>query len=98
MEIKFQIRYSEEVFKKDVPALSLSARQLIKRAIEERLVIDPLRFGKPLRYSLKNYRSLRVSVYRIIYRIEAKTRTVIIVAIKHRRDAYEDNFSAKDCN
>jgi mRNA interferase RelE/StbE len=88
MEIKYQIQYLEEVVRKHIPALSSSAKTMLKRAIEERLVVDPIGFGKPLRYSLKGHRRLRVSDYRIVYRIEADT--VIIIAIKHRKDVYED--------
>jgi mRNA interferase RelE/StbE len=50
-------------------------------------MIDPVSFGKPLRYSLKGYRRLRVSDYRIVYRIEGAT--VVVIAIKHQKDAYE---------
>lgn len=89
MEIKYTIRYLEEVVKNHIPALSSGAKQLIKRAVEERLMINPIGFGKPLQYSLKGHRRLRVSNYRIIYRIEAQTSTVVIIAIKHRKDVYE---------
>lgn len=85
MEIGYQIRYLEEVIRKHIPALSASAKTLIKRAIEERLMIDPIGFCKPLRYSLKGHRRLRVSDYRI----ESEIKTVI-VAIKHRKDVYEN--------
>lgn len=90
MEINFQVRYLEEVLRKHIPALSSRAKTLIKRAIEERLMVDPLRFGKPLRYSLKGHRRLRVSDYRVIYRIELEIKTVFIIVIKHRKDVYED--------
>ncbi len=90
MEIKYQIRYLDEVINKHIPGLPTSAKMLIKRAIEERLTIDPIAFGKPLRYSLKGHRRLRVSDYRIVYRIEPQTNTVIIIAIKHRKDVYLD--------
>ena len=63
---------------------------LIKKAIENRLTTDPIGFGKPLRYSLKGYRRLRVSDYRIVYRIEQEAHMVVIVAIKHRKDIYDD--------
>ncbi|MBY0281686.1 MAG: type II toxin-antitoxin system RelE/ParE family toxin [Alphaproteobacteria bacterium] len=89
MEINYQVRYLEEVIQKHIPALAPSARMLIKCAIEERLMIDPISFGKPLRYSLKGHRRLRVSDYRIIYRIEVESKTVIIIAIMHRKDVYE---------
>lgn len=90
MEIKYQIRYLEEAVREHIPNLPSSARFLIKRAIEERLTTDPIRFGKPLQYSLKGHRRLRVSDYRIVYRIESETQTVVIIAIKHRKDIYED--------
>lgn len=90
MEIRYQIRYIDEVVKKHIPDLPPSARALIKKAIEERLVVDPIGFGKPLRYSLKGHRRLRVSDYRIVYRIEPENKTVLIVAIKHRKDIYDE--------
>jgi mRNA-degrading endonuclease RelE of RelBE toxin-antitoxin system len=90
MEVRYQIRYLEEVIRKHIPSLSFSAKALIQKAIEERLMVDPIGFGKPLRYSLKGHRRLRVSDYRVVYRIEPEIKTVIIVAIKHRKDIYED--------
>ena len=90
MEINYKIEYLDEVVKKHIPALPSSAKKLIKRAIESRLMIDPISFGKPLRYSLSGHRRLRVSHYRIVYRIEATTKTVIIVAILHRKKVYKD--------
>ncbi len=90
MEIKYTIRYLEDVIRKHIPLLSSSAKTIIKRAIEERLTVNPIIFGKPLRYSLTGHRRLRVGDYRVIYRIEAKTNTVFITAIKHRKDVYED--------
>ncbi len=90
MELKYQVRYLEEVIRKHIPLLPLSAKTLIKRAIEERLMVDPIGFGKPLRYSLKGHRRLRVSHYRVVYRIEPEVKTVVIVAIKNRKDVYED--------
>ena len=90
MEVVYQIRYLQEVIDKHIPSLSPSAKKLVKRAIEERLMVNPIGFGKPLRYSLKGHRRLRVSNYRVVYRIHVETNTVIIVAIKHRKNVYED--------
>jgi addiction module RelE/StbE family toxin len=83
----YSIEYLKKVVSVDIPALSKRAREQIKQAIEERLSIDPIGFGKPLRYNLKGYRRLRVEDYRVVYKIENKT--VIISAIKHRKDIYE---------
>lgn len=64
---------------------------MIKRAIEERFALDPIGYGKPLRYSLKEHRRIIASDYRVVYRIEINTQKVIIVAIKHRKEVH-DNF------
>jgi mRNA interferase RelE/StbE len=90
MEIKYQVCYLEEVVRKHIPALASSVKAIVKRAIEKRLMVDPVSFGIPLRYSLKGHRRLRVGDYRIVYRIEAETNTVLIIAIKHRKDVYND--------
>ena len=42
--------------------------------------------GKPLKYDLKNHRSVRVAPFRIIYRIERDT--IIINCFDHRKDVY----------
>jgi mRNA interferase RelE/StbE len=83
----FNIVYLEEVVRVDIPNLPVSIRTTIKKAIEERLTLDPVGFGKPLRYSLKGHRRLRVGDYRIVYRLSSDQ--VMIVAIKHRKDVYE---------
>jgi mRNA interferase RelE/StbE len=80
--------YLEEVVNKHIPRLPLTIKATIKKAIEQRLCVDPIGFGKPLRYSLTGHRRLHVSDYRIVYRIEPDKNTIIIVAIKHRKDIY----------
>ena len=92
MEIKYQVRYIEEVVRKHIPNLPSTTKALIKRAIEERVTVDPIGFGKPLRYSLKGHRRLRVGDYRVVYRIEPETHIVVIVAIKHRKDIYDEGY------
>lgn len=88
---RYRVSYLEEVARKHIPSLPSSAKVLIKKAIEERLMTDPIGFGKPLRYSLKGHRRLRVSDYRVVYRIEPEIQMVVIVAIKHRKDVDEDS-------
>lgn len=43
--------------------------------------------GKPLKYNLKNHRSIRIVPFRIIYRIEQDK--IIINCFDHRKDVYE---------
>jgi mRNA-degrading endonuclease RelE of RelBE toxin-antitoxin system len=90
MEVKYKITYLQEVVDRHIPKLPKSAKAIIKKSIEGRLMTDPIGFGKPLQYSLKGHRRLRVSVYRVVYRIIPEDNTVLIVAIKHRKDIYEN--------
>lgn len=75
---------------KDYEKIPPAVRGIIKKAIEKKLMVDPIAFGKPLRYSLKGYRRLRVGDYRVIYRVDEGRVIVIIVEIDHRKDVYED--------
>ncbi|MGD0465861.1 MAG: type II toxin-antitoxin system RelE/ParE family toxin [Gammaproteobacteria bacterium] len=86
----YTVQYLPVVVKEHIPLLSSTAKIRIKKAIEERLTVDPLGFGKPLRYSFKGHRRLRVGDYRVIYRVEPKIYLVLVVAIKLRRDSYEE--------
>lgn len=88
MEIRYTILYQSEVVAKHIPRLSASAKVLIKRAIEERLKVDPVGFGKPLSYSFKGARRLRASDYRVTFRIDQENYTVVVIAIQHRKDVY----------
>jgi addiction module RelE/StbE family toxin len=87
---QYAIEFKKSVIEVDLVELSKSTHELIQRAIEERLMVDPISFGKPLRYNFKGYRRLRVSTYRIIYRIDEKNHKVIITDINHRKDAYDE--------
>ena len=87
---QYEVEYLDIVVKRDIPALSASIKKKIKKAIEDRLQVDPIGFGKPLRYSLKGHRRLRVGNYRVVFRIDAKLFVVIVVAIKHRKEVYKD--------
>lgn len=86
---QYTIDYLEIVVTEDIPALPKTTHLMIKDAIEERLMVDPISFGKPLQYSLKGHRRLRVGNYRIVYRVDSTKHKVVIVAIKHRKDVYE---------
>ena len=72
---------------RDVSLLPANIKNRIRRAIEERLAVDPLRFGDPLKRSLQGYRKLRVGDYRVIYRIEQEN--VVILKIGHRKEVYK---------
>ena len=82
----YRIEYLESVVKDDIPALPRSEKVKIKTAIEEKLSQHPIEFGKPLQYSLKGLRRLRVGDYRVFFQIVKQT--VLIVKIGHRKEVY----------
>ncbi|MBI2639121.1 type II toxin-antitoxin system RelE/ParE family toxin [Candidatus Peregrinibacteria bacterium] len=86
--MNFEVQYHEDVVRKDIPRLSATAKKQIKKAIEQKIVIAPEHFGKPLRRSLKGYRKLRVADYRVIFRIEGNI--VKIFLIQHRSVVYQN--------
>jgi len=83
--VNYRIEYLESVVREDIPNLSRAARNRIRKAIEQKLASHPIEFGKPLRYSLKGARRLRVEDWRVVYTIESPD-VVLIVKIGHRKD------------
>lgn len=85
--MSYRIEYLESVVREDIPALSREVRARIRTAIEEKLARRPVEFGKPLRYSLKGARRLRVGDWRVVDTIEPPD-VVVIVKIGHRKEVY----------
>lgn len=84
----FKIEYLENV-RDDLKSISKADKERIRKAIEKKLAVNPIEFGKPLQYSLKGLRRLRVGDYRVIFQIELDSKTVLIVKIGHRREIYD---------
>ena len=65
-------------------------RQAVPRVIQavERLVEDPFAAGaRKLQAAEHTYR-LRVGEYRVVYEVVAARLAVVIIRVRHRRDAY----------
>lgn len=86
---KWNIEYTESAAK-EILNLDNSIKKIIKKAIEDKLATDPLKFGVPLRRNLLGLFKLRVGNYRIIYQIKKNEVVVLVVAIGHRKQVYED--------
>lgn len=86
----WRIQYADSVVQDDIPRLDHAVKQRIKKAIETKLVLAPLRFGKPLRHSLHHLRSLRMGDYPVLYHLDHDAMMVSIASISHRRDVYDD--------
>lgn len=86
--MSWKITYKESV-QKDLKKISKDIQYIIKRAIEEKLMVDPLKYGLPLRRNMKGYMKLRIGDFRIIYSISKNTVTVHVAKIGHRKQVYK---------
>lgn len=84
--MKWRALYHPDVAAEDLPKIPKNMRTRLKRAIETRLLSDPVLAGAPLRKDLAGYRKLRVGDYRIVYRVEKSD--IIVLVIGHRKDVY----------
>ncbi len=87
MQGTYEITYHQEVKATDLPKIDNKNRKMIRKAIEERLMTEPERYGKKLQRTLKDYWKLRVGQYRIVFKIVENK--IKIFAIIHRRDVYQ---------
>ena len=81
----YTIRYHDKI-PDDLTHISKIEKGRIRKAIEHKLTIDPVIFGKPLQSSLRGIRSTRVGEYRIIFLLQKKE--VYIIVIGHRSVVY----------
>jgi len=84
----YRLLYHPDVHEVDLGPIPTNIRRRIRKAIETRLVRDPVLVGQPLKQSLKGHRKMRVGDWRVIYRIEADA--IIILMIGNRKDVYKD--------
>ncbi|MDD5090498.1 MAG: type II toxin-antitoxin system RelE/ParE family toxin [Candidatus Wallbacteria bacterium] len=82
----YRLHYHPDVKKKDLPGIPANIKERIRKAIEERLLPDPGKYGEPLRRGLHGYRKLRVGDYRVIYKI--RDENILILKIGHRKEVY----------
>lgn len=73
--------------KKDIASLDKKQKTRVIAALLD-LRKDPY-MGKKLKGKLRNYYSLRVLPYRIIYGIDKPDKTIFIIRIGHRRGVYQ---------
>ena len=83
--MNYIVHYHKKI-PKDLFSIPANIQARIKKAIECRLLIDPIKYGDPLRRSLKGYRKMRVGDYRIIYSIQSNS--ICILKIGHRKEVY----------
>ncbi|GAA3801041.1 type II toxin-antitoxin system RelE family toxin [Cellulomonas soli] len=66
------------------PRVAGAVVEFVTRTLPE----NPERMSKPLRYELEGLRSARRGDYRVLFTLDETTRTLLVVRIAHRADAY----------
>lgn len=76
---------------KDLQKLNHEARKSILDNLRDRIAgdQDPTRFGKPLRGQLQGVWRYRVGHYRVLCQIQEKVMVVLVVAVGHRKNVYD---------
>jgi len=82
----WQIKIHNLVLKEDFKKIDPPTQKLILKTIFKKLSIDPEGYGEKLKYGLKGYWKLKISDYRVIYRIEKDRILVLILKVGMRRD------------
>ncbi len=85
----WQISYHPEI-EDDISGLPKNIKIRIQKAIEQRILVDPMRYGVPLRRSLQGYRKLRVGDYRVIFQIDKDN--IVVLKIGHRKEVYQEVY------
>ena len=82
----YEVSYHPDIAK-DLQRIPGNIKETIKRAIEERLLVNPNVASEPLKRDLKGYRKLRVGDYRVIHKIQGNS--ILILKIGNRRDVHQ---------
>ena len=86
----FIIRYHPKVLN-DFRGMHPRHAEVLREAIDTKLALNPEIYGKPLRQTLKGYRSLRIGSYRIVYVVQKKQLIVLILTAAKRDHVYKES-------
>lgn len=85
----YQLKYTQ-TFEKQIEKIKKKDKVVMEETIKK---VEKLRempyTGKPLKYRLAPYRSVRVKgKYRLVYKVDEEEKEVVLVAFGHRKEIY----------
>ena len=82
----WRVRLHRLVLAEDLSVLTVLEQAAILKAVNRKLALDPVAYGKPLTGEYKGYWRLRVEDHRVVYRIVKDQVMVLVVKIGVRKD------------
>jgi mRNA interferase RelE/StbE len=82
----WKINIHRLVVDEDFKYISKHDQSVILKTIRKKLSTAPEQYGSPLRHNLKRFRKLKISDYRVIYKIGKKEIKVFVVKVGLRKD------------
>jgi len=82
----WKVKIHRLVLEYDFKKISKKDQSIIIKTIYKKLSTFPEKYGAPLRRNLKGYWKLKISGYRVIYKIEKEKVSVLVLKAGIRRD------------
>ncbi len=82
----WKIKVHHLVVQEDFKKIDRKDRSIILKTIYKKLGTSPQEYGAPLRHGLKGYWKLKISDYRVVYKIEKEEIRVLVLKVGMRRD------------
>ena len=85
---RWKVLWEKRALEDLLPIARKDARLIVEK-VENHLSKDPLKIGKPLKGQLKTFYRYRVGNYRVIYAVEKKEVTILVVRVGKRDEIYK---------
>ena len=82
----WQIKVHRLVLDEDFKKINKKDQSIILKTIYKKLSTAPKEYGAPLRHELKGLWKLKVSGYRVVYKVEDEHIRIIVIKVGIRRD------------
>jgi|TARA_B100000315_G_scaffold260807_1_gene325632 mRNA interferase RelE/StbE len=86
----YKIKFDDRVIRKDSKRIPGKFWIKILYKIKTSLTDNPLFHSKPLKGNLKGLYCLRAGDYRIIFNLNRKKKSVLVLKVGHRSEIYKD--------
>ncbi len=84
----YKVQWHEDIWKDLYKLDKETAAKIIER-VSTYLIRDPLKLGKALTGQFSGFYRYRYGDYRVLYVVDLTKKTIIVLKVWHRKNAYE---------